>query len=103
MVPSRLYGVNWHPTLFIFTEYVSFLLYRRTMAGGHPAKMAIKKNMYLEEWNGKREITERTFEINGIDIPRLVFFVMIVPFGIYSWSRSELINAQRDHRYKEVF
>ena len=25
----------------------------------------VKKNYWVEEWNGKREITEKTFELNG--------------------------------------
>lgn len=34
------------------------------MAGAFPASMTVKKNKYMEEWNGKREITEKTF---GVD------------------------------------
>lgn len=63
--------------------------------------MAVKKNIYMEEWNGKREITEKTFAVNFEDVPVLVIFLMFVPYGIYTWTRSELINSG-DRRYQEL-
>lgn len=34
--------------------------------------MNVKKNQYLEEWNGRREITEKTFEYNRDTTPALI-------------------------------
>jgi len=71
------------------------------MAGGFPANMAVQKNKFVEEWNGKREITERTFEVTFETAPILVFYLMVVPYGIYTWSRSEFLS-RGDRRYKEL-
>jgi hypothetical protein len=38
-------------------------IYRRGMAGAYPADMACKKNKFIEEWNGQREITEKRFVV----------------------------------------
>ncbi len=72
------------------------------MAGGFPANMAVKKNKFVEEWNGKREMTEKTFAVNFADIPKLLMTLFVVPYGIYTWSRSEFVNAANDDRYKEL-
>lgn len=71
------------------------------MAGGFPANMAVKKNKFVEEWNGQREITEKKFEVNFDSAPVLVFYLMVVPYGIYTWSRSEFLS-RGDRRYKEL-
>jgi hypothetical protein len=73
---------------------------RRGMAG-FPASFGVKKNKYVEEWNGKREITEKTFGVEFSSAPTLFFYLVVVPYGIYTWSRSELINSG-DRRYKDV-
>lgn len=72
------------------------------MAGAYPAEMAVKKNKFIEEWNGQREITNLTFEMSVGDVGTLLTYVVLVPLGIYVWSRSELQN-RGDRRYKEVF
>ncbi|GAX27028.1 hypothetical protein FisN_9Lh344 [Fistulifera solaris] len=72
------------------------------MAGGFPANMAVKKNKFMEEWNGKREITEKSFEVNFANIPTLVMTLLVVPYGIYTWSRSEFLNGSDDPRYKDL-
>lgn len=69
---------------------------------GFPARYAVKKNKFVEEWNGKREITEKTFGIEFGTMPTLVFYLMLVPYGIYTLSRSEMIN-RGDRRYQDVF
>jgi hypothetical protein len=71
------------------------------MAGGFKPDMAVKKNYVVEEWNGKREITERSFKITTDTIPTLVVYCMLVPYGIYTWSRSEFLS-RGDRRYKEL-
>jgi len=71
------------------------------MAGGYPANMAVKKNKFVEEWNGKREITEKTFSVELDNAPILIFYLMVVPYGIYAWSRGEFIS-RGDRRYKEM-
>jgi len=72
------------------------------MAGGFPADMAVKKNKFVEEWNGKREITERTFAITSDNVHLLLIWVLAVPYGIYTWTRSEAVN-KGDRRYENVF
>ena len=71
------------------------------MAGGFPADMAVKKNKFMEEWNGQREITDQTFSIDFSEAPTLIVFVILVPYGIYTWCRSEFINGT-DRRYKDI-
>lgn len=71
------------------------------MAGGYPANMAVKKNKFVEEWNGKREITEKSFEVNFENLPILITYVMLVPYGIYTWTRSEFLSVG-DRRYKDL-
>ena len=68
---------------------------------GFPARYAVKKNKFVEEWNGKREITEKSFQLDFNKVPTLVMYLMIVPFGIYSWSRAEL-KSRGDRRYKDM-
>lgn len=75
---------------------------RRGMAGGYPADMAVKKNYVLEEWNGKREITERSFKMTSELLPTFIVYVLVIPYGIYTWTRSEMLS-RGDRRYKEVF
>lgn len=71
------------------------------MAGGFPADMAVKKNKFMEEWNGQREITDLTFKVGFEDAHILVMYLILVPFGIYTWSRSEFKNGT-DRRYHDV-
>ncbi len=94
--------------VFSSSKYYQLILYsfrlsfRRSMAGGFPANMAVKKNKFMEEWNGKREITEKSFEVNFANIPTLVMTLFVVPYGIYTWSRSEFLNGSDDPRYKDL-
>mmetsp|Transcript_49110 Transcript_49110/g.98828 ORF Transcript_49110/g.98828 Transcript_49110/m.98828 type:complete len:87 (-) Transcript_49110:322-582(-) len=57
---------------------------KRNMAGD----MGVKKNYFVEEWNGRREITEKTFEYDKETVPWLLatagFFV-----GVYMMSKGE--------------
>lgn len=55
----------------------------------------------VEEWNGKREITEKSFEVTFETIPTLVMYCMVVPYGIYTWTRSEFLS-RGDRRYKDL-
>lgn len=71
------------------------------MAGGFPARMAVKKNKFVEEWNGKREITEKTFGIEFGDVPTFLFTIVIFPYAIYTWTRTEFLN-KGDRRYKDL-
>lgn len=84
------------PLLLIF-----LLNYSRRRAGGFPPSMAVQKNKYLEEWNGKREITEKTFSIEFGDVPTFIMTLIVIPYGIYTWTRSEFKN-RGDRRYADV-
>lgn len=75
--------------------------YYSRKAGGFPPSMAVKKNKFMEEWNGKREITEKTFTVDFDGAPILVLYLMIIPYGIYTWTRSEFLSGG-DRRYKEI-
>lgn len=55
----------------------------------------------MEEWNGKREITEKTFEVGPSNVGMLFLFLGVVPYGIYTWCRSEFLNGT-DRRYKDI-
>ena len=74
----------------------------RRHAGGFPARMAVKKNKFIEEWNGKREITEKTFAMDFGDVPTFLLMIVIFPYGVYTWTRSEFLN-RGDPRFKDVF
>lgn len=54
--------------------------------------MHVKKNKFVEEWNGRREITEQAFEVNPKNLPALLVFCVLIPYGIYSATRNELIR-----------
>lgn len=71
------------------------------MAGGFPADMAVKKNKFIEEWNGTREITTEKFQINFEDVPTLLVWVILFPYAIYTSIRLEFIESGA-HRYKDV-
>lgn len=71
------------------------------MAGGPiPASYSVKKNKFVEEWNGRREITERSFKATHETVLSLVFCVLVLPFGVYSLTRGEF-HSKGDRRYKD--
>lgn len=74
---------------------------KRGMAGAFPARMAAKKNKFFEEWNGKREITNLDFKMDAGGARMMFLYVMVVPFGIYSWSKAEF-KGRGDRRYAET-
>ena len=72
------------------------------MAGGpFPHNLNVKKNKFVEEWNGRREITEQAFKANGKTVPWIVFLTVIVPYGVYSVARDELTKTG-GRRYKDM-
>jgi hypothetical protein len=71
------------------------------MAGGPiPARYKVKKNKYVEEWNGKREITEKTFTVDETMAANLLLYVVVLPYGVYTLTRSEF-QSKGDRRYKD--
>ena len=71
------------------------------MAGGPiPASYKVKKNKFVEEWNGRREITEKSFEAKPGNVANLFFYVLVLPLGVYTLTRSEFQN-KGDRRYKD--
>lgn len=66
------------------------------MAGGFTSRMAAKKNKYIEEWNGKRELVNRP-----LNLPVLGFYVLLLPFSVYLLMRSEF-KSRGDRRYKDI-
>eukprot|EP00562_Extubocellulus_spinifer_P008871 CAMPEP_0178500870 /NCGR_PEP_ID=MMETSP0696-20121128/16635_1 /TAXON_ID=265572 /ORGANISM="Extubocellulus spinifer, Strain CCMP396" /LENGTH=94 /DNA_ID=CAMNT_0020129757 /DNA_START=29 /DNA_END=313 /DNA_ORIENTATION=- len=61
----------------------------------------LTKNKYVEEWNGRREITEKAFNASGANVANIVFYAVIVPLGVYWLGRSEL-QKKGDRRYKNM-
>ena len=50
--------------------------------------------------NGRREITEKAFEVTPSNLPSIIFCCIIFPYGIYHFTRKELIK-KGDPRYKQ--
>jgi len=74
---------------------------RRNMAGGSfPYKMNIRKNKFVEEWNGRREITEKAFWVKLDNIGPLLFYCTVVPYFFYTWTRKEL-RATGGRRFED--
>jgi len=67
--------------------------------GAFTDKMHVRKNKYVEEWNGRREITEKAFEVNPNNLGILVVMCLAIPYGIYHITRKELM-IKGDPRYK---
>ena len=61
----------------------------------------LKKNKYIEEWNGRREITNETWSLKPSNVHNFILWGVGVPAGIYWWSRSEALN-KGDRRYADV-
>ena len=66
----------------------------------HTDLMNVRKNKFVEEWNGRREITELAFEVNPDNLPSIIFCCLIFPYGIYYFTRKELIQ-KGDPRYRK--
>lgn len=63
--------------------------------------MGVKKNKFLEEWNGLREITDLSYQIEGGRLPRIIILALVIPFGVFHWVRAEFVS-KGDHRYKDM-
>mmetsp|Transcript_13578 Transcript_13578/g.21383 ORF Transcript_13578/g.21383 Transcript_13578/m.21383 type:complete len:95 (-) Transcript_13578:120-404(-) len=75
---------------------------QRNLAGGPiPASYKVKKNKYIEEWNGRREITEKSFTARPEKVLAIFFYVVVLPFGCYTLTRSEFLS-KGDRRYKDL-
>ena len=54
-----------------------------------------QKNKFIEEWNGTREITEKTWTIDGSNVVSLVVSVVIFPTICYTLMKSELADKYK--------
>jgi hypothetical protein len=54
------------------------------------SKMDVNKNMFVEEWNGRREISEKAFEYGSKEMFRLFFTVGVFPVFCYFLCKNEL-------------
>ena len=71
------------------------------MAGGPiPARYKVTKNKFVEEWNGRREITEKAFVCDAKMAANLFLYVVVLPYGAYVLTRSEF-QSKGDRRYKD--
>jgi hypothetical protein len=81
---------------------ISLFFHRRNMAGGPiPASYKVKKNKYIEEWNGRREITEKSFTARPQKVLAIFFYIVVLPLGCYTLTRSEFLS-KGDRRYKDM-
>ena len=91
--------------------FISFIIYyhdgikiwdRRQMGGGpFPYNLNVRKNKFIEEWNGRREITEKSWTASGKNIPWVVFMTIVFPYGTYALFKSEL-EKTGGPRYKDM-
>eukprot|EP00532_Pseudo-nitzschia_australis_P008398 CAMPEP_0168177478 /NCGR_PEP_ID=MMETSP0139_2-20121125/8480_1 /TAXON_ID=44445 /ORGANISM="Pseudo-nitzschia australis, Strain 10249 10 AB" /LENGTH=73 /DNA_ID=CAMNT_0008096541 /DNA_START=325 /DNA_END=546 /DNA_ORIENTATION=- len=71
------------------------------MAGGPiSARYKVTKNKFVEEWNGRREITEKIWECDPKMAANLFLYVVVIPFGFYTITRGEF-QSKGDRRYKD--
>jgi hypothetical protein len=71
------------------------------MAGGSfPESMNVHKNKFVEEWNGRREITELAFKVTPQNAPSVLFTCVLVPYFFYAQSKAEF-QSRGDRHYKE--
>lgn len=66
--------------------------------GGLTDKMHVQKNKFVEEWNGRREITEMAFTVNPGNLFAIIVMAVVIPYGIYDMTRTELLS-KGDRRY----
>ncbi|EJK70082.1 hypothetical protein THAOC_08591 [Thalassiosira oceanica] len=59
--------------------------------GAFTDAMHVKKNPYVEEWNGRREITEKAFEVTQDNLLPLILMCVAFPYGIYHFTRKEML------------
>lgn len=70
--------------------------------GGFDHKMGVHKNKYIEEWTGRREITEQEFTVNSSNIFSIIMFVIVFPVGVFFGTKAEL-RQKGGRRYNYVF
>lgn len=67
------------------------LEFNRKFAGGPWShKMDVKKNKFVEEWNGRREMTEHSFELSRKNVPTLILTCLILPGLVWKCVSQEL-------------
>mmetsp|Transcript_15120 Transcript_15120/g.39797 ORF Transcript_15120/g.39797 Transcript_15120/m.39797 type:complete len:120 (-) Transcript_15120:92-451(-) len=67
----------------------------------------VKKNYFVEEWNGKREITEKIFDYRGaVEVPALIGTMFLFPLVLYAVTKGEMqnsnntcVNGDRDSKW----
>jgi len=59
-------------------------------SGPFSHKMGAKPNKFAEEWNGRREITELSFNLSRKNVPTLILTCVILPYGVYKATSYEL-------------
>jgi hypothetical protein len=57
--------------------------------------MGAHKNKFVEEWNGRREITEKTFELSGKNVPILIMTCIGFPCFVAYWTTLESGNQNK--------
>lgn len=57
--------------------------------------MGAHKNQHVEEWNGKREITEKTFTLGPSNVPWLLATCVGFPAFVWWWTTKEFGNHNK--------
>lgn len=48
----------------------------------------------VQEWNSKRETTEKEFEVDQTTTPWMLLTLVLVPFGIHRLIKNELESSE---------
>ena len=57
----------------------------------------VKKNAHVEEWNGRREITEKTFDVGRPrTVATLLATIVAFPFVVHHVVKSELDTSKNN-------
>ena len=69
---------------------LNFVIIRKFAGGAFSHRMNVKKNKFVEEWNGRREITEQSFELTRKNVPTLILTCLIIPAMVWKAVAFEL-------------
>mmetsp|Transcript_1523 Transcript_1523/g.2081 ORF Transcript_1523/g.2081 Transcript_1523/m.2081 type:complete len:96 (+) Transcript_1523:37-324(+) len=76
---------------------------RRRMGGGpFNHEFDVHKSKLVEEWNGRRELTDIVFQVNMGKLPHIFAWLVGFPYFVYWMSKTES-KKYDPRRYKETF
>jgi len=57
--------------------------------------MGVHKNKSVEEWNGRREITEKVFHLGSHNVPILMATIVAFPCFVAYWTTMETTKQNK--------